>query len=170
MQGRITLVILAVLAMALVGSSSAARRAAPRTLVVALDGRFTSQATSSGGFVAGGAVTDSGSHRDVTRVVPRTGRPRKIVITVVCRGKRGSFTFVATVPVARAGFIGPGTSISSAPGADRIVSATGAYKPLVGAVSREDLSYTSNPLQPGAPGAPRATQNALRVIDVFTQR
>jgi hypothetical protein len=144
-----------------------ASHAATAPLVVALDGKFTSAATSSGTFVTGGAVGDHGTHTDVTAVTPVQGPPKLIVITVNCKGKKGSFTFVATVHVSQAGFIAPGTSLSSAPGADRIVKATGAYKPFLGATTAKDLSFTSNPLQPGAPGAPKAPENAVRVIDDF---
>jgi hypothetical protein len=150
-------------------SGGQARRMARQTLVVALDGTFTSPATSSGTFVAGGAVSDTGTHHDTTQAVPPKGRPTRIVITTTCTGKKGSFTFVVTVPVAKAGFLSPGVSLSSSPGAARITKATGAYSGLVGAVSRQDLSYTSNPLQPGAPGTPKAAVNAVRVIDVFTK-
>jgi hypothetical protein len=95
-------------------------------------------------------VSDSGTHTDVTTLVPKTGQPRLIEITVTCTGKQGSFSFVGKVPRA-----------------DRITKATGAYTALVGAVTTSDLSLTSNPLEPGAPGAPKPTLNAVRVIDVF---
>jgi hypothetical protein len=87
-----------------------ARRDAKQTLVVTLDGRFSSPQTSVGAFIAGGAVSDAGTHHDLTRAFPKTGRPT---------------------------------------------------------VTTSDLSYTSDPLQPGPPTTPRPTINALRVIDVF---
>ena len=153
---------------AVVAEVSSAGQSAPRELVVALDGTFTSPVVTSGTFVTGGAVADTGTHTDVTTFSPKTGRPNLITITVTCHGKKGSFTFVGKVHTSQAGFLAPGVSISSVPSADRITRGTGAYASLVGAVTGKDLAFTSNPLEPGAPGTPKATVNALRVIDVFT--
>lgn len=142
--------------------------APPKELVVALDGTFTSPVTSKGRFVTLGLVADSGTHTDMTSLVPATGQPKLIVITVTCRGAKGSFTFVSKVGVAKAGYLAPGVSASSVPSADTITKATGAYAPFVGAVTSSDLALTSNPLQPGASPKPRL--NILRVIDVFKPR
>jgi hypothetical protein len=169
MRKLLMLVILALAAGFVAAPQALAAAPGPKKLVLALDGRFTTPGTSAGGFVAGGAVSDSGTHHDVTAVFPKQGRPTRIVITVTCVGKKGAVTLVATVPVAKAGFLGPGTSIASIRGATRIVKATGSYAGWAGAVTSDDLSFTSNPLQPGVPGAPKATLNAVRVIDVFTR-
>ena len=157
----------ALLASLAAASSAGARTqfASPKELVVALDGTFTSPVVTNGTFVTAGLVADTGTHVDTTSFLPKTARPSTIVITVTCTGKKGSFTFVGRVPLARSGFLSPGVSISSVPRADRITKASGAYRALVGAVTTADLSLTSNPLQPGA--KPRPTLNVLRVIDVF---
>lgn len=168
---RVRAIFLAVIVAAIgavVAEISSAASTAPRELVVALDGSFTSPAATSGTFVTGGAVADTGTHTDMTTLSPKTGRPNLITITVVCHGKKGSFTFVGKVHAGQAGFLAPGVSLSSVPGADRITKGTGAYASFVGAVTTKDLAFTSNPLEPGAPGAPKPTVNALRVIDVFT--
>jgi len=154
---------------AVVAEVSSAAQSAPRELVVALDGSFTSPVSTSGTFVTGGAVADTGTHVDLTTFSPKTGRPDLITIMVTCKGKKGSFTFVGKVHASQAGFLAPGVSLSSVPGADRITKGTGAYASLVGAVTGKDLAFTSNPLEPGPPGTPKATVNALRVIDVFTK-
>ncbi len=165
---KLSCLLTATVLISLVASSSAGARpqfSGPRELVVALDGTFTTPVTTKGTFVTAGLVADSGTHVDVSRLLPKTGKPTTLVITATCTGKKGTFTFVTRVPFARAGFLGPGVSISSIPGASRITKASGAYSSLVGAKTNGDLSLTSNPLQPGA--KPKPTLNVVRVIDVF---
>jgi hypothetical protein len=149
--------------------SSAAHSASP-PLVLALSGKFTSPVVSTGTFVAGGAVSDTGTHRDVTTFSPRTGRPTEILIHVSLKGSKGTLAWVATVPARAGGFISPGVALSSLPGASKITAATGAYRPFLGATSGKDLSFTSNPLQPGAPGTPKPSANGLEVIESFAAR
>ncbi len=153
---------------AVVAEASGAAQTASPPLVVALSGKFTSPVVSTGTFVAGGAVSDSGTHRDVTTLSPKTGRPTEILIHVSLKGSKGTLAWVATVHTNAAGFISPGVALSSVPGASRITAATGAYKPFLGATSGKDLSFTSNPLQPGAPGTPKPSANGLNVIESFT--
>lgn len=170
---RVRTIVLAVI-VAAIGAvvarvSSAAHSASP-PLVVALSGRFTSPVASTGTFVTGGAVSDTGTHRDVTTFSPKTGRPTEVVIHVSLQGSKGTLAWVATVHTNAAGFISPGVALSSVPGASRITAATGAYRPFLGARSGKDLSFTSNPLQPGAPGTPKPSANGLGVIESFTAR